>query len=84
VFPFYFADRFSGAVVHLTANDCYKMTITLKPARRTITSVQPYQSCKQKCPHQETDAGISAINFVTGVKTVTNYLRKPSFSIKER
>jgi hypothetical protein len=36
VFPFYFADRFSGAVVHLTTNDCRKKTIILLQKNITI------------------------------------------------
>jgi hypothetical protein len=56
VFPFYFADRFSGAVVHLTAMivafTYYKWTIILK--------------LQTKMPTSETDAGILASKFGTG------------------
>jgi hypothetical protein len=55
VFPFYFADRFSGAVVHLTA-----MIATSEQSFQTTPKQQT------KMPTSETDAGILAIFFATG------------------
>jgi hypothetical protein len=72
VFPFYFADRFSGAVVHLTAmivdSHLFQMDNHFKTTNQHYKLSYKHYKLKlqTKMPTSETDAGILASKLGTG------------------